>query len=784
MDGTTAVRERDAGMTEQLRSHQGFPGVFKHRYEDFHVHEIDLEGRTLWLNDLLDRKAVVDEFTNKGDAEAGRGVDFEAYELSPQAEGAFSSIGVTAASLASLTSFIRSFPSLLHQGLPRDEATQRQIVPSCRIALNSPKSTADGDSGSEPSDSAIKEVRKECHRLVREHLPFINSDTVRASDAASGRSDSLEVDLTPKPALLRALVPRECQVADEQDAPVQEMSDRQKKREKFQRRGGRGRGRDHRGGSSAPSVFQSAGERRSSRAEGKWVQLSLYKENRDTAEAIGCLAQCVGRERKQCGFAGTKDRRAITVQRVAVRGVTIEQIKRAILHRKWDSRLRIGDLSYTNNKICLGDLQGNLFRVVLRGVPPSPNANSPPPPIEQAFEELQTMGFLNYFGLQRFGTSAHIRTHHVGVALLGQQWRRAVRLILGDHDMMVVSEDGADGASEPSAKKRRLDSDAKALGHFTATAYLADESPESAKADLSSLPPNLHIERTLLQQLAADRPLLECLQKLPRHTLSLYVHSVQSLVFNKLLSYRIRVHGKRPVVGDLVGATSAFDSRAERLRRKQGRDGEDENNDADQEEGEDDAQTDENESFAPQDVTPLSTADAAASCSLEQVVLPLPGSSVRYPTILEGEYRRVVKEELGLDLEDFKEIAHMWGNLPGGYRHICVKPRDLKWLYVPKVGDSSVPLLTSAVDRQVGRWRADQTLLPSTNSPAPAGADGAADGPGERQEMARGTGGGDVLDGKGAVIMQCVLPPSAYLTMALRELLAVDTGAAKAIKGE
>lgn len=43
---------------------------------------------------------------------------------------------------------------------------------------------------------------------------------------------------------------------------------------------------------------------------------------------------------------------------------------------------------------------------------------------------MKDRGFINYFGLQRFGTVASIKTSDVGLALIKGNWSEAVELLL------------------------------------------------------------------------------------------------------------------------------------------------------------------------------------------------------------------------------------------------------------------------------------------------------------------------------------------------------------------
>lgn len=60
-----------------------------------------------------------------------------------------------------------------------------------------------------------------------------------------------------------------------------------------------------------------------------------------------------------------------------------------------------------------------MFRVVLRDVTCTREQ------VDRVGESLRTHGFVNYFGMQRFGTSS-VSTAEVGVALLRGSWDRAV----------------------------------------------------------------------------------------------------------------------------------------------------------------------------------------------------------------------------------------------------------------------------------------------------------------------------------------------------------------------
>ncbi|GMF13067.1 unnamed protein product [Ambrosiozyma monospora] len=80
---------------------------------------------------------------------------------------------------------------------------------------------------------------------------------------------------------------------------------------------------------------------------------------------------------------------------------------------------KIGGFEYSNVPVNLGDLQGNEFIITIKDV----NLVDPQPgvsiedAIKPILESLSTKGFINYFGMQRFGTFS-VSTHDIGKQVL------------------------------------------------------------------------------------------------------------------------------------------------------------------------------------------------------------------------------------------------------------------------------------------------------------------------------------------------------------------------------
>lgn len=76
----------------------------------------------------------------------------------------------------------------------------------------------------------------------------------------------------------------------------------------------------------------------------------------------------------------------------------------------------------------LGDLGGNHFTIVLRDVKGSSESD-----LEESLVSLRDKGYLNYFGMQRFGTST-VLTHTIGCAIMKKQYQLASDLILNPRE--------------------------------------------------------------------------------------------------------------------------------------------------------------------------------------------------------------------------------------------------------------------------------------------------------------------------------------------------------------
>ncbi|KAJ4439010.1 hypothetical protein ANN_14966, partial [Periplaneta americana] len=171
---------------------------------------------------------------------------------------------------------------------------------------------------------------------------------------------------------------------------------------------------------------------------GVYVHFVLHKENMDTQETVNYLAGKLGVKPNFITYAGTKDRRAMTSQMMSV--FKIDPAKLAKLSKELRG-VKLGNYSYKPTCLKLGDLKGNRFNesfFARKMYFVARNVTGTDEQIDQAMNNLKEKGFINYYGLQRFGSSSSVPTPEVGRALLLGEWKevsifltlKAIELIL------------------------------------------------------------------------------------------------------------------------------------------------------------------------------------------------------------------------------------------------------------------------------------------------------------------------------------------------------------------
>jgi tRNA pseudouridine13 synthase len=128
--------------------------------------------------------------------------------------------------------------------------------------------------------------------------------------------------------------------------------------------------------------------------QGEHLLLTIEKRGMNTAFAAKRIAQWAGIPEMGIGYAGMKDRHAVTRQRISVHLPKRVAPELAALQSE---DLRVLESHWHNRKLPRGALAGNRFVLVLRDVRGEHDA------IDDRLAAIRDHGLPNYFGEQRFG---------------------------------------------------------------------------------------------------------------------------------------------------------------------------------------------------------------------------------------------------------------------------------------------------------------------------------------------------------------------------------------------
>ncbi len=153
---------------------------------------------------------------------------------------------------------------------------------------------------------------------------------------------------------------------------------------------------------------------------GEHLYLTIEKCGITTLEAIRRVAQELKIAEKEIGYAGMKDAVGVTRQTISLQKIKPE----AVLGRDLNGVKVLGAVSH-GNKLKLGHLKGNRFRIVVRGVTLDSSDS-----IAAILYVLIARGVPNWFGYQRYGIQGN--SHLIGNAMLRRDWKSAVDSLIGN----------------------------------------------------------------------------------------------------------------------------------------------------------------------------------------------------------------------------------------------------------------------------------------------------------------------------------------------------------------
>jgi tRNA pseudouridine13 synthase len=241
-------------------------------------------------------------------------------------------------------------------------------------------------------------------------------------------------------------------------------------------------------------------------ASGQYLIAQLTKTNWDIHHLVRDLARILRISQTRFGWAGTKDKRAITKQKISIWDITQEELAR--VHLK---DIEFKAIGRSNKKVSLGDLWGNRFNITIRNIELSPVETGQR--VQAISCELEK-GAPNFFGVQRFGENRPV-THVVGEAILRGDIKEAALTYIAK----AYPEE-----NEGIRKARQFVHD---TGDF--------------KEGVKIYPLHLQFERAMMSHLIAHPDdHAGAFRALSPKLMAMFLHAYQSYIFNLILSRRIQ----------------------------------------------------------------------------------------------------------------------------------------------------------------------------------------------------------------------------------------------------
>jgi len=255
--------------------------------------------------------------------------------------------------------------------------------------------------------------------------------------------------------------------------------------------------------------------------EADYLFLTLEKNNLATTVALSQIARFLHTSKKRIGYAGLKDKRALTSQRISLYLPDKERLKKFYF-----KTIKVYDPTWAKNRIDIGDLLENKFIVTIRKIKDL-SISEIESITNTCLNQIQEKGLINYFGEQRFGGTREV-THRVGKLLMQNKYKEAILLYLTETNEHEIQE--LKNAREELSKD--LD-----FGRHA-----------------SSFPANSGYESAMLNHLAKHpEDYLGSIKVLPKSVQYLFIHAYQSYLFNELINIRLnRGYGLGRLDGDRV----------------------------------------------------------------------------------------------------------------------------------------------------------------------------------------------------------------------------------------
>ncbi len=251
----------------------------------------------------------------------------------------------------------------------------------------------------------------------------------------------------------------------------------------------------------------------------EYLHFTMEKFNLDTNTALRKITRQCHCSQKRLGYAGMKDKRGITSQRISFWQPNIEKLKKFN-----DKFISLREPEWSNQRIEIGNHKGNYFEITIRNI--LLNEKELRKETEECFQQMKK-GLANYFGEQRFGGIRQI-THRVGREFVNGNFEQAVLLYL----------------TSPS------EGEEKEIAIARKNLFKTKDYSKASK----EFPSKFRYELAILHHLCKyPKDFIGAFQNLPKHLIYMFTHAYQSYLFNEIINLRIeRGIGLEPIEGDVL----------------------------------------------------------------------------------------------------------------------------------------------------------------------------------------------------------------------------------------
>ncbi len=227
----------------------------------------------------------------------------------------------------------------------------------------------------------------------------------------------------------------------------------------------------------------------------------LIKKDIDEFRAIKELASSLNKGVDSIGFAGTKDKKAISCQQISIFKPDIDKISN-FSH----PNLKLKNFKWNKRKIKMGYLSGNHFIITLRDI----NAKDA---IKISNKIKKTKFFPNYFGKQRFG-SVRNNNDEIGKLIIKKKFKEAI--------LKILTQTSSNEREEVIKARERLMIE------------------KDYKKALEYFPLFLKFERNILYYLSQNTDdYIGAIKRVDRKQVLMFIHAIQSKIFNEILEIAI-----------------------------------------------------------------------------------------------------------------------------------------------------------------------------------------------------------------------------------------------------